>query len=119
MARNDYLERQNAMKQAYFDAGEEVGIQKMWDFLQMALRHPKVVRDDIWGHDRIKRLFTVLTEIAEEYNIAFTDHPEADVKQEEMDSVLREVWGDELKTFYERYPNLKKFDYTKPHKNWR
>lgn len=107
------------MKQACFDIGEEVGIQKMWDFLQLALRHPKVVKSDFWGHDRIVRLFAVLTEIADKYKIAFTDDKMADVKQEEMDALLREVWGDELQTFYERYPYLKQFDYSKPPKSWR
>lgn len=107
------------MKQACFDIGEEVGTQKMWDFLQLALRHPKVVKSDFWGYERIVRLFAVLMEIADEYHIAFTDHPEADVKQEQMDAQLREVWGDKLQTFYERYPHLKKFDYSKPPKSWR
>ena len=50
----------------------------------------------------------------DEYQLAFTDHAEADYKQEKLDAALREIWGDDLQTFYERYPCIKKIDYTKP-----
>lgn len=53
-------------------------------------------------------------EIANEYQVAFTHDPEADYKQEQLDAALREIWKDELQPFYERYPYIKKIDYTKP-----
>ena len=31
-----------------------------------------------------------------------------------IDAALREIWKDELQPFYERYPYVKKIDYTKP-----
>lgn len=34
MAKKDFLARQEEMKQAYFDAGEELGTQKTWDAVQ-------------------------------------------------------------------------------------
>ena len=36
-----------------------------------------------------------------------------------LDAALREIWEKDLCTFYERYPQLKKIDYTKSKKNWR
>lgn len=117
--KNKYLERQRTINQTYLDIGEEMGLQKMWDWVQMGLRDPRVVNKDIFGNGRMKKLYEVLKELAEEYHIAFTDHPEADVKQEKMDTILREVWRDELKPFHERYPYIKKIDYNKPPKSWK
>ena len=38
--KNAYLEKQRALNQQYLDVGEEMGIQKIWDYLQIALRDP-------------------------------------------------------------------------------
>jgi hypothetical protein len=55
---------------------------------------------------------------AETLTIRFDDR-EADYAQEQLDRALREVWGDELETFYERYPYLKKMNYVKAPKSWK
>ena len=117
--KNAYLERRNAVNQAMLDAGEQMGMQKMWDYLQIALRDPETMGKDVFGRQRMKKLFQKTKELAEHFHTAFTDDKEADYCQEELDSALREIWGEDLSTFYERYPQLKKVDYTKSKKNWR
>lgn len=43
---------------------------------------------------------------------------DADNKQEELDGVLKEIWEDDIQTFYQRYPYIKKLGYDKPQKGW-
>lgn len=116
---NAYLKKQQAERQVCLDIGEEMGMQKMWDYLQIVLRNPEIMKKDIFGKERINIIFEGLKEVADEFHVAFTDDKEADYYQEKLDAALREIHGDELKTFYERYPYIKKFDYDKARKSWR
>lgn len=115
---NAYLEKQRKLQQAYFDAGEEIGIQKAWDYIQIALRDPDAMGKDVLGRKRIEKVYKKLTELADFYQAAWTDDKEADYYQEKLDAQLREIWGDDLKTFYERYPTMKQLGYDKARKNW-
>lgn len=117
--KNSYLERRNAVYQQMLDTGEELGVQKMWDYVQIALRDPEVMDKDVFGRQRIEKIYKRCQALAEHFKTAFTDDKEADVKQEELDQVLKEIWGKDLCKFGERYPMLKKIDYSKPKKNWR
>ena len=117
--KNTYLERRQAVNQAFLDAGEQMGIQKMWDYLQIALRTPKTMQKDVFGRGRLEKVYKMTAELADYFHTAFTDDKEAEKFQEELDAALREIWGDDLVPFYERYPQLKKPDYSKGKKNWR
>ena len=117
--KNKYLDRQRQRDQAFFEAGERIGIQKMWDYMQIALRDPDIMKKDVFGRSRLEKLFLKSKELAEYFHTAFTDDKEADLVQRDMDAALREIWGDDLSTFYDRYPELKQLGYTKAKKNWR
>ena len=117
--KNAYLEKQRKVQQGFLDTGEEMGIQKICDYLHIALRDPEVMGKDVFGRKRLEKLFKKLNELANYYHTAFTDDKEADLVQRDMDASLREIWGDDLNTFYERYPELKQLGYTKSRKNWR
>ena len=119
MAKNDFLARQRAMQQGFLDVGEQMGMQKMWDYVQIALRDPDVMGRDTFGAERLERIYEALKTIADVYHTAFTDDKEADYYQEKMDQQLREVWGDKFFPFAERYPYIKQQDYLKAKKNWR
>lgn len=119
MGKNGYLQKRQAMNQGFLDAGESLGMQKMWDYVQLALRDPDVMGKDVLGRGRLEKIFGKLKELADTYHTAFTDSPEADYYQEKMDAQLREVWGDDFHPFYDRYPQLKQFQYHKPMKAWR
>lgn len=117
--KNTYLQRRQAVNQGFLDAGEQMGIQKMWDYIQIALRDPETMGKDVFGRQRLEKLYQKTKELAEHFHTAFTDDKEADYCQMELDSALGEIWGKDLSTFYERYPQLKKMDYSKSKKNWR
>ena len=119
MAKNDFLARQAATQRAYFDAGLRSGRQQILDMVSLVLRDPDIMGKDTFGKDRIVKLYDALKKEVDFYHVCFTDDKEADYFQEKMDAELREIWGDELQPFYERYPYIKKFDYSKARKNWR
>lgn len=118
MGKNDYLAKQRAMQQGFLDMGEQFGTQKMWDYLQIVLRDPKVVGRDTFGSKRLAKVYEGLKAVASEYHTAFTADKEADYYQEKLDAQLREIWKDETVPFYERYPDLKKIKYDKARKGW-
>ena len=96
-----------------------MGIQKMWDYIQIALRNPKIVKKDVYGRERLEKVFNETKELAEYFHTAFTDDVEADRVQRDLDAALREIWGDDLVPFYDRYPEIKDLGYNKSRKNWR
>ena len=116
---NAYLDKQEKLRKTFLGIGEEVGMQKMWDYVQLALRDPEVMGRDILGRQRIEKIYKKLSELADTYHLAFTEETEADYMQETLDKNLKEIWGDDLQTFFERYPYFKQIGYDKPHKNWR
>lgn len=116
---DNYLKRREQREQAVLDAGEQIGMQKMGDYVQVALRDPKVMGKDVMGRGRMEKLFKGVKELSDRYHLCFTFEPEADHRQEELDARLREIWGDDLSTFYERYPQIKKMGYGKARKEWK
>ena len=56
MAKNDFIRKRNERDQAFFDAGERIGMQKMWDYVQLSLRDPVVVGRATFGKERRRRL---------------------------------------------------------------
>lgn len=119
MAQNDFLDRQKKRDQAHFSAGEEMGIQKMWDVVQQALRRPNVVGTKRWGRKKLARLYNECSFLMDYWHEAFTMSKEADYKQEEQDRVLGEIWGKDLVPHKERYPYCKEFNYKKGRKDWK
>ena len=116
MGNKDFLKRLEDIKQAYFDAGEEIGIQKTWDALQLAIRDIEPKR---WGKKKLARLYKRTSYYMHYFHEAFTISPEADVKQEEQDAMLREIWGKDTVPHKDRYPYQKEFSYKKSRKEWR
>ena len=119
MGENAYLRKQKEIKQTCLDVGEEMGMQKMWDYVQLAVRDPDVMGKDILGRKRIEKIFEKLKELADTYHTAFTDDKEADYYQEKLDDGLREIWGSDLTEFKDRYPYVKQFTYQKSRKGWK
>lgn len=113
---NDFLKRLEEEKQKHFDAGNEFGTQTTWDAVQLALRDVEPKR---WGKKKISRLYERTKYYKNYFHEAFTASPLADVKQEEQDALLREIWGDEQVPHKERYPYQKQFSYKKSRKEWR
>ena len=104
-----YLQRQNAQLDAVFWAGAAMAAQFAVDTLQMTMH-----QQEGWGYDRIMRVTHEWMETQREYRRALNcKDPEADVRQEHMDRVLKEIIRDkaELIPHAERYKDLKKVTY--------
>lgn len=121
MGKNAYLNKRQAMNQGFLDVGMDTGFQKCWDLLQIVLHDPKVMGKDTFGKERIKKIYWAMKELEKELGTAWmpTQYNDADVMQRDLDALLNEIWGDELYPFYERYPFIKKPDYSKGNKRWR
>ena len=107
--RSSYLQRRNAELDAAFNAGAAMAMQFAMDTLQMALH-----QTEGWGYDRIMRVTHAWMETQREYRPALNcKDPAADVMQEHMDRVLKEIIRDkaELIPHAERYKDLKKVTY--------
>lgn len=120
MAKKDFQARQRATMQAVYNAGEDIGIQRMWDYFTIALRDPEIMGKNTFGQERLKRLYEKLKEISIYFAPAFQDCAEADYYQEILDRNIREAWSEEdFHDFKDRYPALKQFKYDKPRKKWK
>ena len=116
---NAYLRERERRDQHFLDIGEKIGMQKMWDYMQVVLHNPKAMNRDTFGPKRLKIIYEELSKVANRYSIAFTNEKEADYYQEELDALNGDIWKDEAFPFYERYPELKKIKYNKPQKGWK
>lgn len=116
---NAYLQKKHEEAQYYLNLGEAIATQKMWDIFQIVLHDPAVMGKDTFGKTRFARIYKEMKAMVDEYHTAFTSHKEADYYQELLDRQLREIWGDELRTFYERYPDIKKIQYDKARREWK
>lgn len=116
-----YLQRQIERNQGFLEVGMDTGFQKCWDLLQIVLHDPKVMGKDTFGKERIKKLYWAMKELEKDLGRAWlpTLEKDADVCQRDLDFLLKEIWGEELYPFQERYPFIKKPDYSKGNKNWR
>lgn len=118
MAGNEYLKKQKERDRKNFAAGLQAGMQLACDYITMALRDPDCMGKDTFGRGRIEKLLSKSMEMDDHFWVAFGDDVEADYVQEEMDARLREVYGDELVPFAQRYPMVKQMGYQKSRKGW-
>lgn len=119
MAVNGYLAKRDALNQALLDIGMESGKQQIMDYLTLALRDPDVVGSNIFGKERIVKVFAAIEALDREFSDAYTVKVEADHLQEKLDRMLREVYGDELLPFRVRQPHIKQLGYNKSRKGWK
>lgn len=118
MAKNDYQKRREARDQAWLDVGEQMGVQKMADYIAIALHDPDVMGKNVYSRKRIDEFMQHLSRIADEYAKAFTLDKEADYYQEQLDRAQKEIYGADMQPFKERYPYVKEISYKKAKKGW-
>ena len=118
-AKNAYLAKQMAVQQALVDAGVASGKQRMVDYMTIALRDPAIMGKDIWGRERIEKLFVALEALDKEFAEAYTSAKEADYLQDRLDRKLREIYGDDLVPFEKRQPDIIRPGYEKSRKGWK
>lgn len=116
--RNDFLKQRDERDRKMLLAGMNLGMQAATDYMQMALRDKEVMHKDTFGRGRIDKILRKIMELDDTFSPAYSGAVDADYYQEKMDAALREIWGEDLLPFHERYPDLKKHGYDKPRKGW-
>ena len=116
---NAYLQKQEMQQQQFLNVGMDTGFQKCWDLLQIVLHDPEVMGKDTFGKGRIKKAYLAMKKLEHDLGKAWLTEVDSDVCQRDLDSALREIWGDELCPFEDRYPYIRKPDYNHGKKKWR
>lgn len=104
--KNRYMQRMTKTVDDMFNGGHRIGQQQIVDYLAIALH------EEGWGYDRIMRVITRVYELNNEFFDALNEKrcDEADVLQERLDALLREICkGHEFMPFAERYPEIKHY----------
>ena len=116
--KNDYKSQRRERDKSYFDVGEEMGIQKMADYIAIALHDPDCMGENAFEREQIDAFFAYLQAAVDFYGKAFSDSNEADHIQQKLDDALKEIYGDDFQPFRERYPHIKEESYKKAKKGW-
>ena len=114
MGKNGFLERQRIERQAYFDAGLQMGRQQILDGLSVVLNNPEIMRKDVFGKDRLLAVVKGIGEFIDTYEKAWQKDDEADYWQVKLDEILAKIYGEGMHdTFHARYEYCKEFDYVR------
>ena len=106
--------RHELEKEDLLEKSQGIVIQFMVDTLQITMRKKG------WGYDKIMDLTLDWEKTRAELKEAIEpNHPECDIKQEEMQRWFKDICAHkkiEPLEFYERYPFLKRVRYDRPYK---
>lgn len=106
-----YAERLAIERQTYINAANDIIKQHAADVLEITLNDPDAMGKDTFGAERIKRFMAVWGKHFNSYFSALEKGLEQDYMQEQLDSRLRLIFGDELIPFEERQPYVVKPKY--------
>ena len=114
MAKNDFLARQRAIQQAYFDAGVKTGRQQIIDMMSCVLRDADIMGNDTFGKERLLKVVKGIGDYLDYYYPAFEKTDETDYYRAKLDARLADAYGEGMHdTFLKRYEYAPEFDYVK------
>lgn len=114
MAKNDFMARQRAINQAFFEAGLQSGRQQIMDMMSLVLNDKDIMGKDVFGKDRLVNVVKGIGEYIDKYQTAWEKSDEADYYQKKLDSALAGIYGEYLHdSFYDRYKYAPEYDYMK------
>lgn len=114
MAKNDFMARQRAIQQGFFNAGLQSGRQQIIDMVSLVLRDPEIMGKDIFGKDRLIKVVKGIGEYIDMFQPAWERTEESDYYQTKLDAALAEAYGEWLHdSFHSRYEFAPEFDYQK------
>ena len=114
MAKNDFLAKQRAIQQGFFNAGLQSGRQQIMDVVSLVLRDPKIMGKDTFGKGRLMKVVNGVREYIDLYQKAWEKDDETDYYREKLDLALEKAYGKELHdSFLIRYEFAPEFDYKK------
>lgn len=110
----NYMEQRKQWISAGFEAGITSGRQQIMDMVSLVLRDPEIMGKDIFGKDRLLKVFKGVNAYIDKYELAWTKHDETDHVQKQLDENLAQAYGGMLKdSFHIRYPYAPEYDYKK------
>jgi hypothetical protein len=114
MAKNGLLDRMQRERQAYFDAGLQMGRQQILDMMSIVLNDPDIMCKDTFGKDRLLKVVNGIGEYIDVFQKAWEKDDETDYFREKMDSILAKIYGEGMHdTFSDRYKFCNDYDYVK------
>jgi hypothetical protein len=114
MGKNGFLERQRIERQAYFDAGLQMGRQQILDMMCIVLNDPDIMGKDTFGKDRLLRVVKAIGEYIDVFQKAWEKDDETDYYRVKLDQHLAQIYGEGMHdTFNTRYQYCSDYDYVK------
>lgn len=114
MAKKDFLAKQRAIQQGFFEAGLQMGRQQILDLVSLVLRDPETMGKDTFGKDRLLKVVKGVGEYIDLYQKAWEKDDETDYYRAKLDAALAEAYGEGLHdSFLERYPYAPEYSYVK------
>lgn len=114
MAKKDFLAKQRAIQQGFFEAGLQMGRQQILDLVSLVLRAPEIMGKDTFGKDRLLKVVKGVGEYIDLYQKAWEKDDETDYYRAKLDAALAEAYGERLHdSFLERYPYAPEYSYVK------
>ena len=114
MAKNDFIARQRATQQVFFEVGIRSGRQQILDMVSLVLRDPEIMGKDIFGKDRLIKVIKGVGEYIDKYQKAWEKDDETDYYRDKLDAALAEAYGVDLyDSFLNRYEAAPEYDYKK------
>ena len=112
--KNAYIAKQQAVQQAYFEAGLRSGRQQMLDMMSLVLHDPEIMGKDTFGKDRLLKVVKGIGDKIDQFQHAWEKTDETDYYQAKLDAELADVYGDDLHdSFHKRYEFAPEYDYIK------
>lgn len=105
-----FVRKMEAERREWMETVERVTRQFDQDTLQIALSRYSKIK---FGYQRIMEISELWEAVREEYRVALTNDPEADVAREHMTQEQLQIAKDSalVRTFEEQYPELRKITY--------
>lgn len=114
MGKSDFLARQRAMQQGFFNAGVQSGRQQILDMVSLVLRDPDIMGKDTFGKERLLKVIQGVNAKIDLYQKAWEKDDETDYYRAKLDAALAEAYGEGMHdTFQKRYEYAPEFDYVK------
>ena len=114
MGKNGFLERQRIERQAYFDAGLQMGRQQILDMMCVVLNDPDIMGKDVFGKNRLLKVVKGVGEYIDVFQKAWEKDDETDYYRAKLDAHLAKIYGEGMHdTFGKRYEYCCDYDYVK------
>lgn len=114
MGKNGFLERQRIERQAYFDAGLQMGRQQILDCVSIVLNDQDIMGKDTFGKDRLLKVIKGVGDYIDVFQKAWERNDETDYYRAKLDEHLAKIYGEGmLDTFNKRYEYCSDYDYVK------